>query len=57
MLNITDKLINTLSTSFNEIDIKLTYINNKINKLHKHIIYIYLILLLNTLLNLIFIFK
>ena len=57
MQNLLDNITNTLSKSINELDFKLSFINTKLNKLNKHIIYIYLILLLNTVLNIIFIFK
>jgi hypothetical protein len=57
MQQLLDTLATTLGKSINELDIKLSFINIKINKLNKHITYIYLILLLNTLLNIIFIFR
>lgn len=47
----------SLSKSINELDIKLSFINTKLNKLNKHLVYLYLLLLLNTIVNIIYLFK
>ncbi len=47
----------SLSKSINELDIKLSFINTKMNKLNKHLVYLYLLLLLNTIVNIIYLFK
>lgn len=52
-----NNLIDILNKNFNELDKKISYINIKINKLNKHIVYIYLLLLLNCILDIILIFK
>ena len=50
-------LLDVLSKNLNGLDAKISYINIKINKLNKHLVYIYLLLLLNCLLDIIIIFK
>lgn len=57
MNNLLEQISNSLSKSINELDIKLSFINSKVNKLNKHLVYIYLILLLNVLLNLVELFR
>lgn len=57
MNNVLDGLANILSKSLNELDIKISHLNIKLNKLNKHLVYIYLLLLLNCSLNFILLLK